>query len=106
MAGRSGAHRYACPVCGERLFLWSRENEDDPYLLTDAGVLHHACPVALRAAMAEHGVPDCERGAREALARLATEAREAPPPLPERDAWTDAQPGRWVVDAVRAPGPD
>jgi hypothetical protein len=29
-------------------------------------------------------------------------AQQQPPPQPERDAWTEAQPGRWLVDALRA----
>jgi hypothetical protein len=61
---------YCCPVCGARLLLRSRENEDDPWLLTDAGVLHHSCLVALRAIMAEEALPESEAEARQAIARF------------------------------------
>lgn len=64
---RRRPERYTCPVCGERLYLWSRENEDDPYLLSDARMLHHACLLALQAEMAAHGLSDCTAGARDAL---------------------------------------
>lgn len=69
--------RYFCPVCGARLLLRSRENEDDPWLLTDAGVLHHSCLVAVRAIMAEEDLPESEAGARQAISRFHAAVQEA-----------------------------
>lgn len=58
---------HRCPVCGVRLNLRSPDLEDDPYLLEDPGVFHHACLVALKTEMAARGLPDTARGARLAL---------------------------------------
>lgn len=64
---------YYCAVCGDRLYLRSRDNDPDPYHVTDTDLLHQACLILLEQVMDEEGLPRCERGAREALAILAAE---------------------------------
>ena len=95
---------YPCPVCGAPLHLRSRENEADPYLLTDPCVLHHSCLVTLKAMIEEFGLPDNEHGARQAIAALheAVDGMRTHPPYAwDRD--NRRQPDEWpYADEVNA----
>lgn len=56
-----------CPWCDEPMYRREPDLEEEPYFLTDWSLMHHACLLELRDAIALLMLPNTEAGAREAI---------------------------------------